>query len=322
MSVEELLKMTESISSAITDTQAIRDKIFEEFPVAPAGEHRSALLQMFKVTMDVAEAYFVKKGDQQELAKFREARADDYAKLLVQESTDDGTINGKVSTEALMAATNREIAAGRMTSNDPIRQVATMAAAAMALPSDAELLAQEEARKRADTVIENLINELRSAKTFDLPGSRTKIGKVFDAAVTSDQRGKVLALFKAIMNEGERQLISRGDQAELLESFRKARAEDYKLCILQECTVGLDSPGGGDVSVDMLMAVTNREIAAGRMTEDHSQRKIAVEGAAAPHFSHAELLAKHAKLKEEAQKSQVDPAPKTLGQKLKGLFGK
>jgi hypothetical protein len=82
----------------------------------------------------------------------------------------------------------------------------------------------------------------------------------------------------------------------------------------------------------MLMAVTNREIAAGRMTEDHSLRKIAVEGAAAPNFSHAELVAMHAKKKAEAEKSQIAPIPQpsnarlafgaTLGKKLKGLFRK
>lgn len=61
------------------------------------------------------------------------------------------------------------------------------------------------------------------------------------------------------------------------------------------------------------MTVTNREIAAGRMTEDHSMRKITVEGAAAPHFSHA-------KLKEAAERSKAAPAPKTVGEKLKSLF--
>jgi hypothetical protein len=60
---------------------------------------------------------------------------------------------------------------------------------------------------------------------------------------------------------------------------------------------GLDNPQGGNVSVDMLMAVTNREIAAGRMTEDHSIRKHAVEFAAKPHMSHAELVERAAQIK-------------------------
>jgi hypothetical protein len=124
MSAEELLKMTENISSAVTDTEAIRDKIFEEFAVAPASEHRSALLQIFKATMDVAESWHAKHGTAEQLAACREARADDYTKLLVMESTVDGTMDGPVSPELLMAATNREIAAGRMTVDDPIRKYA------------------------------------------------------------------------------------------------------------------------------------------------------------------------------------------------------
>jgi hypothetical protein len=184
--------------------------------------------------------------------------------------------------------------------------------------------------------IENLANELQSAESFDVVEVRAKIQKEFDAATTSDQRAKVLAIFKATMDLIERNLTSRGDQEALLADFRKARAQDYNTFIYQECTVGLDSPGGGDISVEMLMAVTNREIAAGRMTEDHSARKIAVESAAAAHLSHAELRAKHARLKDEAQKSKDEPAPQTspgkatlayafgatLGKKLRGFFRK
>jgi hypothetical protein len=89
---------------------------------------------------------------------------------------------------------------------------------------------------------------------------------------------------------------------------------------VKECTVGLYSPGGGDISIEMLMAVTNREIVAGRMSEDHSQRTIAVEGAAVPHFSHAELIAQHAKLQEATARSSVNAEHMTVGAKLKNLF--
>ena len=172
--------------------------------------------------------------------------------------------------------------------------------------------------------IESLINELNAPEGFDIVEARKKILREFDTATTSDQRAEVLAIFKATMDLAERNLADRGDQAQLLAGLQKARAYDYKVFIVQECTVGLDTPVvGGDISVDMLMAVTNREIAAGRMTEDHSLRKIAVNGAAAPHMSHAELLARHAKLKADAlEQSKAVSAPKTLGQKLKGLFGK
>ncbi|HEY3654004.1 MAG TPA: hypothetical protein VGL34_03360 [Steroidobacteraceae bacterium] len=321
MSGEELLKMTEKVSPAVTDTQAIRDKIFEQFDAATSSKERDSLLAMFAATMDVAESWIAHSGTDQELAEFREKRADDYTKLLVKESTVDGTTNSTVSPEAFMAVTNREIAAGRMTPDDPIRQIAIKAAAAPHL-SHAELLAQQEMKERSDISIQSLKNEITGAKSFHIADIRAKILREFDAAYTSDQRGTVLAIFKVVNDEAEGRLAGLGgDQAELLADFQKAREQDYKICIVKECTVGLDTPVvGGDISVDMLMAVTNREVAAGRMTEDHSMRKIAVDGAAAPHLSHAELITKHAKLKEDSAKPKVAPVPQTFGQKLKGLF--
>ena len=169
--------------------------------------------------------------------------------------------------------------------------------------------------------VDDLVKELRSAKTFDIVDARAKVEIAFDAATSFEERGQVLAVFKAIMDEGERQLIStQGNQSQLLAAFRTARAQDYKLFIVKECTVGLHSPGGGDISIEMLMAVTNREIAAGRMSEDHSQRKIAVEGAAVPHFSHAKLIAQHAKLQEATARSSGDSEHMTVRAKLKKLF--
>jgi TPR repeat protein len=302
-----------------TSRVEIRDKIFEEFDASASSDQRSALLATFKATMDIAESHLAKNGDEQQLAAFREARADDYTRLLVKESTVDGTTDGTVSPEMLMAVTNREITAGRLTADDPIRQVAVKAAASPHL-SHAEMVEKTEAKKRSEVSIQNLVKELTSTQGINIVDARAKIGKAFDAASTSDQRGRVLAIFKAMMDDSEEKLVSQANQTQLLEDFRNARTQDYKIFILQECTVGLDSPGGGDVSIELLMTVTNREIAAGRMTEDHSMRKIAVEGAAAPHFSHAELLAKHAKLKEAAEKPKAAPAPKTVGEKLKSLF--
>jgi hypothetical protein len=315
--VKDLLEVTSSPSSAITDTQAIRDKIFEAFDVSTTSDQRGSLLAMFRATMDIAESHMAKTGDAQRLAKFREARADDYTRLLVKESC----VGEDVSPEMFMAVTNREISEGRLTPDDPIRQMAVKAAAAPH-PSHAELLERAETRKASDMSIESLKNELLTTKNFNIADVRKKILKEFDAAVTSDQRGTLLAIFKAVTDNVERNLAVRPDQAQLLEEFRKARDQDYKIFIVQECTVGLDTPVvGGDISVDMLMAVTNREIAAGRMTEDHSLRKLAIEGAAAPHLSHTELVTKHAKLKHDAR-SKGKAAPKTLGQKLKTLLWK
>jgi hypothetical protein len=147
----------------------------------------------------------------------------------------------------------------------------------------------------------------------DPGGVRNKIHDEFDAATSSEQRGVLLALFKATFDITESHLAK--NSPEKLAEFQKARAQDYSLFLVKECTVGLDSPGGGNVSVEMMKAATDREVAAGRMTEDHTLRKLAVEGCAAPHLTHAQLIEKHAELKAASA-----PMPKTLVQKVKGLF--
>jgi hypothetical protein len=177
--------------------------------------------------------------------------------------------------------------------------------------------------------IETMVKEIQSATSDDLEVIRKRIEEEFVAAKTSDERAQVLAIFKSTMDRVERGLTARGGQEQVLADLKAANAYVYKSLVVQECIVGGDSPGGGDISVERLMGVTNREIAADRMTEDHSLRKIAVQCAAAPHSSHAELLAKHAKLQAGAT-----PAPKAppdnaasayafgavLGRRLKGLF--
>ena len=179
--------------TSATSRVEIRDKIFEEFDASTSSDQRSALLAAFKATMDIVESHLAKNGTELQLAEFREARADDYTKLVVKESTVDGTLEGTISPEAFMAVTNREIAAGRMTPDDPIRQLAVKAAAAPHL-SHAESLAQEEAKKRSDAAIQSLANELTSAKNFNVADARAKIQKAWAATTTSDQRGRVLAI--------------------------------------------------------------------------------------------------------------------------------
>jgi hypothetical protein len=179
--------------------------------------------------------------------------------------------------------------------------------------------------------IESLVKEIQSSTSHDLERISTRVQEEFAAAKTSEERAQVLAIFTARADHFERGLEAQGHD-EMVAQLRAANAYVYKSLVYQECMVGLDTPVvGADVSVEMLMAVTNREIAAGRMTEEHSVRKAAVRCAAAPHASHAELLARHAKLK-EAGASQAEAARKpdkaahayafgsVVGRKLKGLF--
>src|SRR5579872_6715701 len=110
--------------------------------------------------------------------------------------------------------------------------------------------------------IEDLAGELSKTGTFDFANIREKVEREFDTAASSEQRGRILALFSKMMDQAERNLAVRDDQQESLKQLKRARAHHYKRFIVQECTVGAGSAGGGDVSVEMLMAVTNREIAA------------------------------------------------------------
>jgi hypothetical protein len=331
------------MTSALTDTKGIRDQIFKDFEAAQTEEQRCALLRDLKNTMDIAEYFVMQAGDAKRLAEFKTAREHDYDTLLVKESCVGGELRdgelkgGEVSPEMLMRVTNREIVAGRLAADDPgVRQFA-LKLAGQPHPSHAELLEKAEARKASDMSIESLKNDLLAAKNIDPAAVRERIYREFDAATTSAQRGTLLAIFKAVMDNVERNLAARPDQAQLLKDFREARAKDYNIFIAKECTVGLDTPVvGGDISVDKLMEVTNREVEAGRMTEDHSLRKGALEAAAAPHHSHAELVEKHARLQAQAAAQPAAPAAQPaadrastsyavgsmLGRKLKGLFRK
>jgi hypothetical protein len=100
----------------------------------------------------------------------------------------------------------------------------------------------------------------------DWRGCREDIHDHFDTASTSEQRGAVLAIFHAMMNIVEKNLIASDD----LEKFRKARDQDYCLFIVKECTED------GNVRPDLLEQATRREVEAGRMPQDHQLRHLAI----------------------------------------------
>jgi hypothetical protein len=117
------------------------------------------------------------------------------------------------------------------------------------------------------------------------PQIREEIHDEYDRTTTAEERVILLELFKATMDLVERQSVSAMVDAETLDQFRNAREADYRLFILKESLVG------ENVSVDLLDAVTRREVAAGRMAMDHSLRQLAEEGMASPHLSPDELRA-------------------------------
>jgi hypothetical protein len=102
----------------------------------------------------------------------------------------------------------------------------------------------------------------------DWRGCREDIHDQFDKASTLDHRGAVLAIFHAVMNIVEKNLIAPDD----LEKFRKARDQDYCLLLSKECTEE------ANVRSDLLEQATRREVEAGRMQPDHQLRELALVG--------------------------------------------
>src|SRR5262249_26495191 len=104
-----------------------------------------------------------------------------------------------------------------------------------------------------------------------------------------EQRCSLLAMYKGTMDVAESYIAKTGDAKRLTE-FKEARTADYDKLLIQESSVGGLK---GEVSPEMLMHVTNREIAAGRLgADDPGIRQAALKLAGEPHPSHAELLAR------------------------------
>jgi hypothetical protein len=95
-----------------------------------------------------------------------------------------------------------------------------------------------------------------------------RVNEEFGAATTSTERADLLAARAAAMELVIRQLQLHGDH---LEKFMDACELEYKRLIVQETLVD------GVVSYEAMLHVTDREIAAGRMSEDYALRAIAIE---------------------------------------------
>lgn len=133
-----------------------------------------------------------------------------------------------------------------------------------------------------------LLQRLRSIPPdaeLDFTSIRQEILDQYETATTTNDRVLCLSMFKTVMDTVERHLEQHGKAtATQIAEFKEARRIDYHSLITQEALVG------ENICVETLDAVTQREIAAGRMAPNNSLRKIAVDGLAAPHLTHAELV--------------------------------
>src|SRR3984957_968321 len=103
---------------------------------------------------------------------------------------------------------------------------------------------------------------------FDWIAFSALVNEEFAAATTSEERSDLLAARAVAMEFVVRQLQLHGEH---LEKFTDACELEYKRLIVQETLVD------GVLSYEEMLRVTDREIAAGRMSEDYALRAIAIE---------------------------------------------
>lgn len=148
----------------------------------------------------------------------------------------------------------------------------------------------------AHEILAQLQADAAAGKSLDFRAVRESIHDAFERTDSASERVVLLQAFNAVMDQVER---SGSIDPENLEVFRDTRAKDYNLLLMREVVIGENA------STELLHAVTAREVAAGRMTEDHALRKLAVEGIAQPYLTVQQLTAI-----EQQRLAALQPKPK------------
>ncbi len=117
-------------------------------------------------------------------------------------------------------------------------------------------------RLRAETAVEGA--------TLDWSRIRDEIHAEHDRATTARDREALLGVHKTIMDHVERNI-----RPEDLEAFKKFRREDYNLLLIKEGMIGNDT---NNLDTHVMALITNREVAAGRMSPDDEMHKLAAAG--------------------------------------------
>jgi hypothetical protein len=129
------------------------------------------------------------------------------------------------------------------------------------------------------------LEEMPADEPLDWIAFSERVNNEFAAARNSEERSDLLAARAVAMEIVVRQLELHGEQ---FEKFIDACELEYKRLIVQETLVD------GVVSYEEMLHVTDREIAAGRMSDDYALRAIALEElpqAAKSHASQSEVTA-------------------------------
>ena len=133
----------------------------------------------------------------------------------------------------------------------------------------------------ATEILSQLQADAAAGKELDFRAIREQIHQASDRAAGSGERIVLLQLFSAVMDLVQ---SSSNIAPEHLEAFKDTRAKDYRLLLMREVLIGQN------VSVELLHAVTEREVQAGRMPESDELRQLAEKSLAEPYLSVQELL--------------------------------
>ena len=112
------------------------------------------------------------------------------------------------------------------------------------------------------------LEDMPADEPLDWIAFSTRVNQEFAIASTSEERSDLLAARAVAAEIVVRQLELHGEQ---FEKFTDAFELEYKRLIVQETLVD------GKVSYEEMLHVTDREIAAGRMSDDYALRAIAIE---------------------------------------------
>ena len=130
-------------------------------------------------------------------------------------------------------------------------------------------------------ILNRLKSDADAGKQLDFRSVREQIHDASERTIDSTERVVLLQVYHTVMDLVER---SGTIAPEDLDVFKDTRAKDYRLLLMREVLIG------HNVSVELMQAVTQREVNAGRMAEDDEFRQLAIKGLAAPYLSVQELL--------------------------------
>jgi len=99
---------------------------------------------------------------------------------------------------------------------------------------------------------------------------RNEIHDLHDKSVTTQERVALLSVHKSLLGVAERQM-----RLDDLAEYRNLHRADYNLLLIKEATIGDNS---GNINPHRMAVITNREVAAGRMSPDDELHKLAAAG--------------------------------------------